>query len=124
MGKVGDFRNSFLEILWITKNTVTTFWFWFPIIFMAYVLVQLWMMIYIHPLTLAIVPIILIIYGVRLEEKRIKIKYGIAKTKRLPVTHALGATPEPVKKYEWKVEQAVERYEQLLKDKKPENKKK
>jgi hypothetical protein len=120
MGKLGDFKDSFLEVLWIMRSTLSTFWFWFPIIYMAYVILQLWMMVYISPLTLAILPVALIIYGVRLEDKRVRARYGL-KEKRLPATHALGTSPEPRKQFEWEVEQAVEQYEQLLKEHKDKN---
>jgi len=113
-----DFKNTFLEVLWIARNTLNTFWFWLPIIFMGYVFFQLWLMFYVHPLALAILPIILIIYGIQNEEKRIRAKYGLTKMKYLSATHGFGAKPEPIKKREWEVEQAVKRYKKLLKDKK------
>ena len=116
MGKFRDFTDSCSEVLWIAKNTLNTFWFWFPIIYMAYVLLQLWMMVYIHPLTLAFIPIILIIYGIRLENKRIKLRYGLEKGKRLSASRTLGTPPEPIGEFEWKVEKAVEQYEHLLND--------
>lgn len=116
MGKLGDFAESLSEVLWIAKNTITTFWFWVPIIYMGYVLLQLWAMFYIHPLTLAILPAVLIVYGVRLENKRFKLRFGLGKSKRMTANRGLGGELEPVKEFEWKVEQAVEQYEQLLKE--------
>ena len=115
MGKFRDFTDSCNEVLWITKNTLSTFWFWFPIIYMGYVLLQLWMMVFISPLTLAIVPVALILYGVRLENQRTKRRYSLDKTKRLSPRRALGASPEPIGEFEWKVEKAVEQYERLMK---------
>lgn len=115
MGKLRDFKDSCNEILWITKNTLSTFWFWFPIIYMGYVLLQLWMMVFISPLTLAIVPVALILYGVRLESQRTKRRYSLDKTKRLSSSRALGGSPEPIGEFEWKVEKAVEQYERLMK---------
>ncbi len=123
MGRHSGFKKSFLEILWITKNTLGTFWFWVPIIYFAYVLLQLWMMFYVHPFTLAIVPIILIIYGIRLEDKRTRARYGLKKGKRLPKTHGVAGVPEPVEQYEWEVERAVEQYESLLKNRENEEEK-
>ncbi len=116
MGKFRDFTDSCNEVLWITKNTLKTFWFWFPIIYMVYVLLQLWMMVFISPLTLAIVPVALILYGVRLQNQRTKLRYSLDKTKRLSPSRALGESPEPIGEFEWKVEKAVEQYERLLKD--------
>lgn len=115
MGRISDYKNSFLEVVWIARNTLSTFWFWFPIIYMAYVIFQLWLMFYVHPLTLALLPVTLIIYGVHLEEKRVKLRYGLGKTKRLPSTHSMGTSPEPLREADWEVEQAVEQYEKLLK---------
>jgi len=122
MGKVADYKNTLLEVLWIAKNTLSTFWFWFPIIYMSYVFVQLWLMFYVSPFTLAILPVALIIYGVRLEEKRVKLRYGLSKTKRLPTSHSMGTSPEPLNQADWEVEQAVEQYEELLKNQKRERK--
>ena len=118
MGRSDDFRDSLREVLWIAKSTVTTFWFWAPIFYMAYVIVQLWLMFFVHPFTLAILPIVLIIYGIRMENKRFRARYGLAKVKRVSGTHGLGAGPEPVGKVEWEVERAVEHYMDLLKDEK------
>lgn len=114
MGKFRDFTDSCNEVLWIAKNTVNTFWFWFPIIYMAYILLQLWLMVFVSPLTLAIVPVVLIVYGVRLENRRTKQRYGLDKVRRLSANQLLGASPEPVGEFEWKVEKAVEQYEHLL----------
>jgi hypothetical protein len=118
MGKIRDWLESGGEVLWIAKNTLSTFWFWFPIIYMGYVLLQLWMMVYIHPLTLAIVPVALIIYGIQLENKRVNLRYGLDKGKRLSANRTLGTPPEQIGEFEWKVEQAVDQYEKLLKDEK------
>jgi len=118
MGKPNNFWDSFQEVLWIAKSTITTFWFWLPIIYMTYVFVQLWLMFFVHPLTLAILPIVLIIYGIHMENKRINARYGLGKVKRISGTHGLGASPEPLKKTEWKVEQAVDRYRKLLRSRK------
>lgn len=123
MGRFSDFKQSFLEVLWIARNTLGTFWFWLPIVYMAYVLFQLWLMFYVHPLTLAILPVIIIIYGMRNEDKRLKARYGLGKTKRLSASQGLGGSPEPVKEFEWKVEQAVDRYEKMLKAEKEEEEK-
>jgi len=116
MGRFSDFKSSFLEVLWITKACLTTFWFWLPISLMAYILIQLWMIFFIHPLTLAILPAVMIIYGTLLEEKRVRLRYGLDKPRRFQVSHGLGATPEPMAEGEWKVEQAVDQYRQLLKN--------
>jgi len=88
---------------------------------MAYFFLQLWMIFFIHPLTILIVPTTLGIYAVLCEEKRIKAKYGLAKTKRVTASHGLGVGPEPL--LNWEVERAVEEYERLLKENKKTEKK-
>jgi hypothetical protein len=118
MGRLRDYKNSFFEVYWITKSTLATFWFWAPILYMTYVIFQLWLMFYVHPATLAIFPLVLIVYGMRQENKRLKTRYGLVKTKRLRAEQGLGTDPEQVKPFEWKVEQAVEQYEQMLEERK------
>lgn len=122
MGRFKGFTDSVREVLWITRHTVSTVWFWLPIIYFVYILVQLWLVFYVHPLTLAILPVAMIVYGVRMDEKRIKLRYGLQKVKRLSGTHGIGAQPEPVKESDWKIEQAVAQYTKLLKGKNEENK--
>ena len=120
MGKLEDYKSSFLEVLWITKSTLSTFWFWFPIIYFAYAIFQLWLMFFVHPLTLAILPIAIIVYGVRVEEKRVKLRYGLKKTKRLPAHRSMDSSPEPLMQTDWEIEQSVEQYEKMLKNQKKE----
>jgi len=119
MGMLADFKNTVVEVVWIARNTLSTFWFWLPIIYFAYILVQLWLMFFVHWLTLAILPVTLIIYGVRREEKRVKLRYGLDK-KRFKAGNAMGSPPEPVDQETWQVERAVEQYEELLKGQKKE----
>ena len=114
MGRFSDFKASFLEILWITKTCLTTFWFWLPISLMVYLLIQVWMVFFIHPFTLVILPAVMIVYGTILEEKRVRLRYGLDKPRRFQVSHGLGAPPEPMAGDEWKVEQAVDQYRRLL----------
>jgi hypothetical protein len=120
LGKIEDYKNGFVEVLWIAKNTLSTFWFWFPIVYMLYVFVQLWLMFYVSPLTLVILPITVIIYGIRLEEKRTKLRYGLG-NKRLKAVNAMGTPPEPVEQKQWEVERSVEQYKEMLKGHKREN---
>lgn len=121
MNKLRSYKDSFFEVLWIAKNTLSTFWFWFPIVYMGYVFLQLWMMVFISPLTLALLPAILIIYGLRQEDKRTRSRWGLSRPKRLSGTHGQGEAPEPMGKFEWEVERSVEQYERLLKEGKQKN---
>jgi len=61
----------------IAKTCLTSFWFWVPVLFAVYMWVQLWIMFYVHPLALAIVPSILIVYALIQEDRRFKAQYGL-----------------------------------------------
>jgi len=65
----------------VSKTCLTTFWFWVPVLFSAYMWAQLAIMFYIHPLALAIVPSILIIYAFIQEDRRFKAQYGLDRKK-------------------------------------------
>jgi len=119
-----NFKESLSEVLLIVKCCLTSFWYWLPILFMSYCLLQLWMMFYIHPLTALVLPVLLCIYGIWQEEKRFKARYGIVKTKRLAASHGLGQGPDLMKGFEWEVERFVDEYERLLKEDNKKEKKK
>lgn len=77
LGRLTDFKDSIVEMTFIVKACLTTFWFWIPVLFAAYMWVQLWIMFFIHPLALAIVPSILIAYALIQEDRRFKAQYGL-----------------------------------------------
>jgi hypothetical protein len=119
VGTIRDFKDSLLEVLWIAKCCLTTFWFWLPILFMGYVFLQLWMMFFIHPLTAFVLPAILCVYAFLQEEKRFKARYGFGEMKRLTSSHGFGESAEEISGFRWEVERTVQEYEHLLrKDKK------
>lgn len=109
-------KESLLEVLWMTKQCLTTIWFWIPVLHAAYILLQLWMIFYIHPLTLLILPVVLSIYGILLEEGRIEAQYGIPKTKLLQASHGLGEEPKPIPSHKLDIEKAVQQYSRTLKE--------
>lgn len=86
-------REDFVEILLITKVCLTSFWFWLPAVFAAYMYFQLWMMFIVHPLTILIVPFVLAIFAMVFEEERAKAQYGLDKIKLLKASDPLGANP-------------------------------
>lgn len=109
------FRDSLWDILKLIKTCLTTRWFWIPVLFEAYLFLQLWLMFYVHPLTLIILPAILIVYLLWKEEKRLDARYGL-KTKRLS-TYLLGGHPESASS-DNKVEKILDEYERMLKERK------
>jgi len=106
-------KESILEDFWIMKTCLTTSWFWIPIVFAVYVPFQLWMFIFIHPLSVFVVPSMLCIFAVREEDRRVKAQYADPRTKLLRPTHLLGTGPEVIAEYE--VEKRVKEYMQLIK---------
>lgn len=124
MGTIRDFKDSLLEVLWIAKYCLTTFWFWLPILFMGYIFLQLWMMFFIHPLTAFVLPAILCVYALLQEEKRFKARYGSGKAKLLSASHGLGESAEEISGFRWEVERSVEEYERLLREDKKKKKRK
>ena len=114
MGRLQDFKESFLEVLLITEVCLTSFYFWLPVLLWAYLFFQLWMMFAIHPLTILILPAILAIYTIILEEKRFKAQHKLANTKCIMALHPIGAHPEPPS-FKWDVEATLKEYVKLLK---------
>jgi len=68
--------DSILEDCIVIKTCLTTFWFWLPILYAFLVFFHLWMIFYVHPLTLFIFPGGLALYSVYLDNKRTKARYG------------------------------------------------
>lgn len=104
-------KESIIETFFLVKMCFTCFWFWLPVLFAAYFFIQLWMIVFIHPLTLFILPAILSIYSILQEEERLELQYGFGKKQRLPASHPLGSGPQELKGFAWNVEKALEEYE-------------
>jgi len=102
-------------ILLLVKACLNSFWFWLPVLFAVYFYIQLWMMFFVHPLTILILPIILTVTAIQIEKKQTKLQYGLNKDKLLKSTRPLGETPEEV---EWKVQKLVEEYKKRLEEEK------
>lgn len=118
MTETQTLKESILETLLIIKACLTSFWFWLPTIFAGYMFLQLWMFFYIHPLTLAILPIILAIYSILEEEKRVKSQYDLDNIKKISASDPIGSHPRNLKGSDWNAEKIVEEYKRLLRDKK------
>jgi len=59
-----------LEILFIVKVCLTSIWFWVPILYAVYSIFQIWILVYIHPLTILILPTALIVYLLILDKRK------------------------------------------------------
>ena len=70
-------KEEIREVLLLIKVCFTTFWFWLPALFAIYLYLQIWMIFFIHPLTIFIFPIILAVYLIYEREKRIKLMYKL-----------------------------------------------
>lgn len=79
-------------------------------------MIQLWMFVFLHPLTLLILPTIVCIYAIIDEEKRAKTQYNLYKTKTLRVSDPIGQGARHISS--WNVEQRVEEYLDVLEGKK------
>lgn len=119
--RLQSFKESFYEILEIVKVCLTSFWFWFPILYGVYFFFQIWLIFCVHPLTILIVPIILSIYLILQEEKRAKDFYDLHESKYLSASRTIGAGPE-TKTFKWEVEESVKEYAESLKKKQKEQK--
>lgn len=114
MKRLSEFNEFFVEVLLITAACLTSFWFWLPPLFAAYMYFQLWIIFFVHPLTILIVPVVLAIFAMVFEEKRVKAQYGLDKIKLLRSSDPLGASPT-WKKARWDVEKAIREYHDSLK---------
>lgn len=77
---------------------------------------QIWLMFWVHPLTILVLPIVLLIYAITQEEKKAKTFYELNGIKYLSASHAIGEGPE-AKMFNWEIEEYVKEYEKLLKKK-------
>lgn len=117
MKRLGAAVDSVVEVVSIVKTVLATVWFWIPIAYALYFIVQLWLIFYIHPLTAFAAATLLGVYALYLEGKRTAARYSLKVTMRLSATHSFTEGPRPVR--QWEVGQTVEEYENLLKRRKP-----
>lgn len=113
-GKKQTFIESFTEILLLIRTCLTSFWFWLPILFSIYFFLQPIMFFYIHPLAIFVIPIIMSLYAIHSETKRVEERYDLEKSKKavIPsrsiVYHALNM--------EERIEKGVQEYKFLLEE--------
>ena len=113
--KLKNIKESIKETLHIIKVCFTTIWFWIPALLALYMILQLWIMFFIHTLALLIVPTILIIYLIIQEDKRLKAMYGLETAKKKKASDPMFSGPTEISGYQWDVEKAVENYQKTLK---------
>lgn len=110
-------KESLLEIFYIIKACLSSFWFWLPPLFAVYMYLELYLLC-VSPLLVSIGPIITIIYALFWEEKRIKAQYGIKDFKVLRSSDPIFSMPQNVTNRK-QMEELVEEYKRLVK-KRPE----
>jgi len=110
-------KETIVELTVLSKAVLETFWFWVPPLFAAYIFLQLWLVFFVHPLTLAILPSILAVYALIQEDKRVRAMYGLESAKKKSAADPFGAAPKELKGFEWDVEKALQNYETTLEGK-------
>jgi hypothetical protein len=105
------------ELFAVTRTVLGTIWFWIPLAYALYFLVQLWLIFFVSPLTAFAAAAVLGVYAVRLEGKRTVARYALKKTKTLSLSpmHLFVEGPQPVQNPVTPVEELVEEYGKLLK---------
>ncbi|MCD6241784.1 hypothetical protein J7K27_09825 [Candidatus Bathyarchaeota archaeon] len=82
MSKFKRIKEFLLDGVAVFIACITSFWFWFPVLFAAYLYLQLWLFFAVHPLTILILPIVIAIYVTLEREKRLKAIYGIDRIRK------------------------------------------
>jgi hypothetical protein len=109
-----NLKDFIVEISMLVKACVTSVWFWVPVAYAVLFYLQLWLMFFVHPLTILIMPSILVAYLIIREEKRARAYYELNGIKYLRASHGLGEGPEP-KPFKWEIERSLRDYEEMLK---------
>lgn len=101
-------KENFLEIIWIIKTCITTFWFWVPIAVALIPPIEILIYVEINPLAIFVLPAIVVAIALILDDKRMKARYHFSK----PV----GLGDEFIAN--WNEKQKVQEYLEVLEDKK------
>ncbi|MEM2704152.1 MAG: hypothetical protein QXR45_13455 [Candidatus Bathyarchaeia archaeon] len=70
MQKIKEIIEDLIEALSIIRACISTFWFWAPVIYFLLSILHIYLMFYVHPLTIFILPIILTFYSVYVKRKK------------------------------------------------------
>jgi hypothetical protein len=114
---IQDFKEDIVETFLLIKVCLTSFWFWVPVLYAAYLFIQIWMFIAIHPLTLFILPSALAIYSLKQEKKRMKAQYGIQDGEHARILRPYSLIPQELKGFKWDIEKSLEEYQKMTKKK-------
>jgi hypothetical protein len=109
-------KESISELLWLVKTSLSTFWFWLPILIALCGAVEMWMFVFIHPMTIFILPAIVAAYALFIEDRRIKGRYRAFGAKHGGEPFPIGATLEFTPN--WDAKQRVDEYLRVLEDEK------
>ena len=109
-------KDDFLETFVIVKTCLASFWFWLPILYGGYIVLQMWLLVAVHPLTIVILPAIISAVLIVTREKRMKAQYGIDDGKPKTLS-PYSLTPRERSNTSWDVEKAVEEYKKAMKRK-------
>lgn len=85
MSKFKRIKEFLLDSVAILIACVTSFWFWLPVLFAAYMYLQLWLFFAVHPITIIMLPVLIAVYITWERERRLKAKYGLIKARKTEV---------------------------------------
>jgi len=100
--------------LLIIKLCFKSFWFWLPVLFTVFLYIELYLL-FVNPLLFLVGPIIIVIYALLWEEKRLKAQYGLKEIRVVKSSDPLFSLPRKEKVSE--VDQLVEEYKKMIKGK-------
>lgn len=105
-------KESLLELFWLIKTCLTTFWFWLPILIALYGVVEIWMFVYIHPFSIFVLPTIVAAYALSIESRRKKAQYRPLGPGHVGAPFPVGSTSEFTPN--WNAEQKINEYLKTL----------
>ena len=106
-----NYKESFLEITWIIKTSLTTIWFWFPILVVLAPMIELWVFFMINPLLILILPAAVTVAALRIDAKRTRARYLMG-DKNNPIIRPIGLGPEFLA--DWNDKEKVKEYLETL----------
>lgn len=109
-------KDDIYEALVTAWVCLTSFWFWLPVMYGGYIVLQIWLLVAVNPLTILILPAIISALLIITREKRMKTQYGIADGKPKSL-QPFSLTPGERANVSWDVEKALEDYKKLMRKK-------